>query len=175
MSDTEANWRCQLRCQLRCQPCGASPVPAPALSLITAISVVYGLFGRAAVVALASHGFHRSRRPLGGIAGIVAIIVAYVKRGEATGTPVSRRTTLASDPTWFSLLWGLQWPDPLLMLALVLVGFIVDGPRSDAKFGCSPADPGYPLSGRLRKPIPDVTRWEFCRSGPFVASQTQST
>ena len=31
--------------------------PAPAASLITATLVVYGLFGLAAVIALASHGF----------------------------------------------------------------------------------------------------------------------
>ena len=53
--------------------------------------MVYALFGVAAVIALVSHGFPPFA-PLVGIAGIVAMIIAYVKRGDAAGTWL-RRTT----------------------------------------------------------------------------------
>ena len=62
-----------------------APVPVPPPSLITATVVVYALFGVAAVVAIASHGFPPIA-PLGGIVGLIGIIMAYVKRGDATGT-----------------------------------------------------------------------------------------
>ena len=100
----------------------SAPVPAP--SLITATLVVYGLFGLAAVIAIASHGFPPFA-PLGGIAGIVAIIVAYVKRGDATGTWLASHYRWLIRTFWFSLLWGLIGLVLFLMLALVLVGFLV--------------------------------------------------
>ena len=98
--------------------------PAPAASLITATLVVYGLFGLAAVIALASHGFP-PMAPLGGIAGIVAIIVAYVKRGDAAGTWLASHYRWLIRTFWFSLLWGLIGLVLFLMLAIVIIGFFV--------------------------------------------------
>ena len=101
-----------------------APASGPAPSLITAALVVYGLFGLAAVIALASHGFPPIA-PLGGIAGIVAIIVAYVKRSEAGGTWLASHYRWLIRTFWFSLLWGLVGLVLFLLLALVLVGFLI--------------------------------------------------
>ena len=101
-----------------------APASAPSPSLITATAVVYGLFGLAAVIALASHGFPPAA-PLGGIAGIVAIIVAYAKRSEATGTWLASHYRWLVRTFWFSLLWGLIGLCLFLVFALILIGFII--------------------------------------------------
>ena len=101
-----------------------APASVPAPSLITATLVVYGLFGAAAVIAIASHGFPPFA-PLLGIAGIIAIIVAYVKRGDAAGSWLASHYRWLIRTFWFSLLWGLIGLALFLALALVLVGFIV--------------------------------------------------
>jgi uncharacterized membrane protein len=100
------------------------PAQAPSPSLITATAVVYGLFGLAAVIALASHGFPPFA-PLGGIAGIVAIIVAYVKRSEASGTWLASHYRWLIRTFWFSLLWGLIGLCLFLVFALIVIGFII--------------------------------------------------
>jgi len=101
-----------------------APVPAPPPSLITATLVVYALFGAAAVVAIFSHGFPPIA-PLGGLAGIIAIIVAYVKRGEAAGTWLASHYRWLIRTFWFSLLWGMIGVIALVLLAIVLVGLLV--------------------------------------------------
>ena len=100
------------------------PASAPAPSLITATLVVYALFGLAAVVAIASHGFPPFA-PLGGIAGIVAIIVAYVKRGEATGTWLASHYRWLIRTFWFSLLWALIGAVLFWMLLILVIGLII--------------------------------------------------
>src|SRR5260370_5420748 len=102
--------------------------PAPAPSLITATLVVYGLFGLASVIALISAGFPLFA-PLRGLVGIVAIIVAYVKRDDATGPWLASHYRWLIRTFWFSLLWGLVGLLLFLALALVLIGFIV-GPAA---------------------------------------------
>jgi uncharacterized membrane protein len=62
-----------------------SQVSAPSPSLISTTLLVYALFGVADVVALASSGFPLIA-PLMGLIGIIALIFAYVKRGDAQGT-----------------------------------------------------------------------------------------
>jgi uncharacterized membrane protein len=98
--------------------------PAPAPSLITTTLVVYALFGVAALIAILSHGFPPFA-PLGGIAGIVAIIVAYVKRGEATGTWLASHYRWLIRTFWFSLLWGFIGLILFLALAIVIIGFLL--------------------------------------------------
>ena len=98
--------------------------PGPAQSLITATLLVYGLFGLAAVIAILSHGFPPFA-PLGGLAGIAAIIVAYVKRDDATGTWLASHYRWLIRTFWFSLLWGLIGLLLFLALALVVIGFII--------------------------------------------------
>ena len=101
-----------------------APVAVPPPSLITATLIVYALFGAAAVVAIFSHGFPPIA-PLGGLAGIIAIIVAYVKRGEAAGTWLASHYRWVIRTFWFSLLWGLIGVILFFTLALVIVGLLL--------------------------------------------------
>ena len=74
----------------------------PSSALITTTLLIYALFGIGAATALVSSGFPLAW-PLTGIFGIVAVILAYVKRHDAAGTrPATRqdrptRTGRASD------------------------------------------------------------------------------
>ena len=61
------------------------PPGAPSASLISTTLVVYALYGVAAVFDLVSSGLPLIA-PFFGVLGLIAIIIAYVKRGEAAGT-----------------------------------------------------------------------------------------
>jgi len=63
--------------------------------------------------------------PLVVIAGIVGVIVAYVKRGEAQGTWVASHFDWLIATFWWSLLWSLIVVVVGGILILVLVGFII--------------------------------------------------
>jgi uncharacterized membrane protein len=101
-----------------------APPSAPPSSLITTTLIVYALFGVAAVVGLASSGFPLIA-PLGGLAGIVGIIMAYVKRGEAAGTWLASHYRWLIRTFWFSLLWGIIGAIIFVVLAIILIGIII--------------------------------------------------
>ena len=101
-----------------------APLPVPPPSLITATLVVYALFGAAAVVAIVSHGFPPVA-PLGGIVGLIGIIMAYVKRGDATGTWLASHYRWLIRTFWFSLLWGCIGAIIFVLLAIVVIGIII--------------------------------------------------
>lgn len=85
-----------------------SPSPAPGMpgqSLISITLVIYLLFGIAAVVPLLAHGFPLIL-PLFGLLGIVAVIIAYVKRSDAAGTWLASHYRWLIRTFWFSCLWG---------------------------------------------------------------------
>src|SRR5207237_7457114 len=82
-----------------------SQVSAPSPSLISTTLLVYALFGVADVTALASSGFPLIA-PLTGLVGIIALIIAYVKRGEAQGTWLASHYRWLIRTFWFSLLLG---------------------------------------------------------------------
>ena len=83
--------------------------------------VVYILFGLAAVVAIASHGIPVVA-PLTGLVGIIAVIVAYVKRSDARGTWTESHLTWLIRTFWWSLLWGLIGGLVLITLGIILIG-----------------------------------------------------
>ena len=101
-----------------------APLPVPPPSLITATLVVYALFGVAGVVAIASHGFPPIL-PLGGIVGLIGIIMAYVKRGDAAGTWLASHYRWLIRTFWFSLLWGCIGAIIFVLLAIVVIGIII--------------------------------------------------
>jgi uncharacterized membrane protein len=101
-----------------------TPVSGPQPSVITATLIVYALFGAAAVVAILSHGFPPIA-PLGGIVGLIGIIMAYVKRGEAAGTWLASHYRWLIRTFWFSLMWGVIGAIIFLVLALLLIGLII--------------------------------------------------
>ena len=101
-----------------------APPAAPSASLISTTLVVYALFGVAAVVGLASSGFPLIA-PLSGIVGIIGIILAYVKRGEATGTWLASHYRWLIRTFWYSLLWGCIGAIIFVLLAIILIGLVI--------------------------------------------------
>jgi len=79
-----------------------APVPAPASETrqppATGALVAYILFGIAALVGFAGHGFLS-------LVGIVGVIVAYVSRGDLHGTWAESHLTWLIRTFWWSLLW----------------------------------------------------------------------
>ena len=101
------------------------PPAAPAAQPpITAALIVYALFAIAAIGAVVSSGLV-TFAPLVVIAGIVGVIVAYVKRGEAQGTWVASHFDWLIATFWWSLLWSLIVVVVGGILILVLVGLII--------------------------------------------------
>ena len=95
----------------------------PSSSLISMTLLVYALLGVAAVVGLVSSGFPLIA-PLTGIVGIVGIILAYVKRSEATGTWLESHYRWLIRTFWYSLLWGAIGAVVFVVLAIIVGLFI---------------------------------------------------
>ena len=73
---------------------------------VNAATLVYVLFAIAVIGALVAHGLIVFA-PLVGLAGIVGVIIAYVKQGEAQGTWVASHFTWLIRTFWWSLLWDV--------------------------------------------------------------------
>src|SRR5258705_5862117 len=102
-----------------------TPAPGtPSSSLISMTLLVYALLGVAAVVGLVSSGFPLIA-PLMGIVGIVGIILAYVKRGEATGTWLESHYRWLIRTFWFSLLWGAIGAVIFVLLLIIVIGIFI--------------------------------------------------
>lgn len=93
-------------------------------SLVTITNVTYGLhalglvigaFGTASVVGAFLFGWP----------SIVAVIINYVKRGEARGTWLESHYTWQIRTFWFAMLWALVIGAVGAALAIVLVGFAI--------------------------------------------------
>ena len=97
-------------------------VPNP--SLISTTLLIYALYGAAALIALAAHGFPPIA-PLGGIVGIVAIIMAHVKRADAAGTWLASHYRWLIRTFWFSILWGVLGAIIFAVLFIILIGIVI--------------------------------------------------
>ena len=93
---------------------GTAPPP------VSATLLVYALFAIAAVFGVVTHGLPLIA-PFVGIAGIVGIIVAYVKQGEAQGTWVASHLRWLIRTFWFSLLWAAIGAVIFVVLFLALL------------------------------------------------------
>ncbi|HSC24003.1 MAG TPA: hypothetical protein VLG08_09840 [Casimicrobiaceae bacterium] len=78
----------------------------------TGALVAYILFGIAALVGFAGHGFLS-------LVGIVGVIVAYVSRGDLRGTWAESHLTWLIRTFWWSLLW-----DAIGVLLLMVTLFL---------------------------------------------------
>lgn len=96
----------------------------PDPSLVTVCHVTYalhalglaiGAFGAATVVGSFLFGWP----------SIIAVIINYVKRGDARGTWLESHFTWQIRTFWFAMLWGLIILCSGLLLAIVLVGFAI--------------------------------------------------
>jgi uncharacterized membrane protein len=99
----------------------ALPPASPSASLISTTLVVYALYGVAAVFGLLSSGFPLIA-PFFGVLGIVAVIIAYVRRSEAAGTWLASHYRWLIRTFWFSLLWATLGWLVLATLGLILIG-----------------------------------------------------
>ena len=96
-------------------------VAAPSASLISTTLVIYALYGVAAVAGLISSGFPLIA-PFFGVLGIIALIVAYARRGEAAGTWLASHYRWLIRTYWFSLLWACVGMLVMVTLGLILIG-----------------------------------------------------
>ena len=101
-----------------------SSVREPAPSLITVAHVTYGLhalglaigaFGTATILGSFLFGWP----------SIIAVIINYVKRGEASGTWLESHFSWQIRTFWYALLWACLIAFVGLVLAIVLVGIAI--------------------------------------------------
>ena len=97
------------------------PAPAPTTSTTesrqppaTGALVAYILFGIAALVGFAGHGFLS-------LVGIVGVILAYVSRGDSRGTWVESHLTWLIRTVWWSLLWNVL--GGIVVLGTLFLGY----------------------------------------------------
>ena len=102
----------------------ATVVREPDPSLITITHVTYGLhalglaigaFGASTVVGAFIFGWP----------SIIAVIINYVRRGDARGTWLESHFTWQIRTFWFSMLWACIIFVTGALLAIVLVGFAI--------------------------------------------------
>jgi uncharacterized membrane protein len=97
----------------------AEPMP----SVITVANVVYALHTLAIVVGLAGSATIVGSF-VGSVPSIIAVILNYVKRGDARGTWVASHYRWQIRTFWFALLWAIiGWA-----LVLTVVGILIGGP-----------------------------------------------
>lgn len=103
-----------------------TPSREPDPSLVTISHVTYalhavglalGAFGAASVVGSFLFGWP----------SIIAVIINYVKRGEAAGTWLESHFAWQIRTFWFAMLWACAIIIAGLPLTLILVGFVVWG------------------------------------------------
>jgi uncharacterized membrane protein len=101
-------------------PTGSSTADVTRQPPVTATLVVYALFAFAAIAGIVGHGMLVGA-PLLTIIGVVAVVVAYVTRSDASGTWAASHLTWLIRTFWWSLLWnGIGW-----ILAVTLIGLPV--------------------------------------------------
>jgi uncharacterized membrane protein len=61
--------------------------------------------------------------PLVAVAGIIGLVLLYVKRDEARGTWLASHYRWLLRTFWYSLLWTVVGWVVLIVLAIVLIGF----------------------------------------------------
>lgn len=96
--------------------------PTPSMVTVTqvvyalhAVSLVIGAFGTATVIGAFLFGWP----------SIIAVIINYVKRGEAEGTYLESHFRWQIRTFWYALLWSLVVGVLGALLAIVLVGFAI--------------------------------------------------
>lgn len=102
------------------EPLAPALEPAPSLVTIAhliyalhALSLVIGAFGAATVIGAFLFGWP----------SIVAVVIGYVKRGEARGTWLESHFRWQIRTFWFALAWAVLTFVAAAVLAIVLIGF----------------------------------------------------
>jgi uncharacterized membrane protein len=87
----------------------------------TAAIIAYVLFGFAALTQIAGSGL-AVPAPLLTLIGVIGVIVAYVKRGDARGSWLESHMTQLIRVFWWSTAWAIIGWIVLVLLAIVLIG-----------------------------------------------------
>lgn len=108
------------------QPPGAAVVdPAsgaqPSEGVVTVANVVYALHTLSIVIALSTAATVIGSF-LFSIPSIIAVIINYVKRGDARGTWVDSHFSWQIRTFWYALLWAILMFPIALLLALTIIG-----------------------------------------------------
>jgi uncharacterized membrane protein len=93
----------------------------PLPSVLTVANVVYALHTLAIVVGIAGSATVVGSF-IGSVPSIVAVILNYVKRGDARGTWVESHYRWQIRTFWFALLWFVIAVLVIVVLGLVLIG-----------------------------------------------------
>lgn len=97
--------------------------PAPSPSLINVAHMVYGLHALSLVIGAVGAATIVGAF-LFGWPSIVAVIINYVKRGEARGTWLESHFRWQIRTFWLALLWAVLVGVVSAVLAIVLIGFV---------------------------------------------------
>jgi uncharacterized membrane protein len=99
----------------------APGTPQPSLVTLTnavyalhAVSLIVGAFGAATIIGSFLFGWP----------SIIAVIINYVKRGDARGTYLESHFRWQIHTFWYALLWAVLAGAISLLLAPVLIGFV---------------------------------------------------
>jgi uncharacterized membrane protein len=94
-----------------------SPSLAPQDSLVTLTHVIYGLHALTVITGLMTPAFIVTAF-ITGWPSLIAVVLNYMKRGEARGTFLESHFRWQIRTFWFAFLWGLV----ALLLAFTLIG-----------------------------------------------------
>lgn len=93
-------------------------IPAPPVEPpVTAALIVYALYALTAAISLFSAGIHAA--PLWSIVGVIGLVIAYVKKGDAQGTWVESHLRFLIRTFWWGL--GASVLGWLLFITLLLI------------------------------------------------------
>ncbi len=103
-------------------PGGADPMP----SVVTVANIVYALHAFAIVVGIAGSATVIGSF-IGSVPSIVAVILNYVKRGDARGTWAESHYRWQIRTFWFAVLWVIVAILLIVTLVGAVFGFVVLG------------------------------------------------
>jgi uncharacterized membrane protein len=96
-------------------------ITEPMPSVITVANVVYALHTLAIVVGLAGSATIVGSF-VGSVPSIIAVILNYVKRGDARGTWVASHYRWQIRTFWFALLWAIIGWALIFTVVLIVIG-----------------------------------------------------
>lgn len=97
---------------------------APDEGLVAWTHVIYGLHSLAVLIGVTSAATVVGAFVFS-VPSIVAVVLSYLKRGEATGTFLESHYRWLIRTFWFAVLWGAIAVSVTLVLVLTIVGILV--------------------------------------------------
>ena len=97
---------------------------APEEGLVAWTHVIYGLHSLSVLMGVAGAATVVGAFVFG-LPSIVAVVLSYLKRGEATGTFLESHYRWLIRTFWFAVLWGAMAVVVTLVLVLTIVGILV--------------------------------------------------